>query len=43
MIKQVNRLRSTPAEAVPALPEAPTVPEDVALLREIRDALRAPR
>jgi large conductance mechanosensitive channel len=43
MIKQVNRLRSTPAEAVPVPPEAPAVPEDVALLREIRDALRAPR
>jgi large conductance mechanosensitive channel len=37
MIKQVNRLkRSTPP--VPAAPAAP--PEDIVLLREIRDALR---
>ena len=35
MVKQVNRLRREPAPA----PAAP--PEDVALLREIRDALKA--
>jgi large conductance mechanosensitive channel len=35
MVKQVNRLRRQPAPAVPAAP-----PEDVVLLREIRDALR---
>lgn len=37
MIKQLNRLR-TPAPA--AEPEAPATPEDVMLLREIRDALK---
>ena len=37
MIKQINRLkRETPA--APAAPAAP--PEDIALLREIRDSLR---
>ena len=35
MIKQLNRLR-TPAPE----PEAPATPEDVMLLREIRDALK---
>ena len=35
MVKQINRLKS---EAPPATPAAP--PEDVVLLREIRDALR---
>ena len=35
MVKQVNRLRRAPPPAVPAPP-----PEDVQLLREIRDALR---
>jgi large conductance mechanosensitive channel len=35
MVKQINRLKS---EAPPAAPAAP--PEDVVLLREIRDALR---
>lgn len=39
MIKQINRLkRETPAEAAPAAP-APT-PEDIVLLREIRDSLK---
>lgn len=37
MIKQFNKLRRTQAEA-PAAPAAP--PEDIALLREIRDSLR---
>lgn len=35
MIKQINRLKS---EAPPAAP--PAIPEDVVLLREIRDSLR---
>jgi large conductance mechanosensitive channel len=36
MIKQINRLKKE--EAAPA--EAPATPEDVVLLREIRDSLR---
>jgi large conductance mechanosensitive channel len=40
MIKQVNRLkRETPA-AAPAPAPAPVTPEDVMLLREIRDSLK---
>ncbi len=38
MIKQLNRLR-TPAAPAPE-PEAPATPEDVMLLREIRDSLK---
>lgn len=39
MVKQINRLRrETPAAAAPAAPP----PEDVVLLREIRDSLRRP-
>jgi large conductance mechanosensitive channel len=39
MVKQLNRLRSAPAPAPE--PEAPPpTPEDVLLLREIRDSLR---
>jgi large-conductance mechanosensitive channel len=38
MIKQVNRLKRAAPPAPPAAP-APT-PEDVLLLREIRDALK---
>jgi large conductance mechanosensitive channel len=38
MIKQINRLKQTPAPAAPAAP--PPTPEDVVLLREIRDALK---
>jgi large conductance mechanosensitive channel len=40
MIKQINRLkREAPAEpAAPAAPVAP--PEDIVLLREIRDSLK---
>jgi large conductance mechanosensitive channel len=37
MIKQINRLKREPA---PAPAEAPATPEDVVLLREIRDALK---
>ncbi|MBS0449384.1 MAG: large conductance mechanosensitive channel protein MscL [Proteobacteria bacterium] len=35
MVKQVNRLKQTPPPAAPAAP-----PEDVVLLREIRDSLK---
>ncbi len=38
LIRQINRLRSTPEPAAPAAPTAP--PEDVLLLREIRDSLQ---
>jgi large conductance mechanosensitive channel len=37
MVKQLNRLRS---EAPAPAPEAPVTPEDVMLLREIRDSLK---
>ena len=37
MVKQMNRLRT---EAPAAAPEAPVTPEDVVLLREIRDSLK---
>lgn len=37
MVKQINRLKKTEAPA-PAAPAAP--PEDVLLLREIRDSLK---
>jgi large conductance mechanosensitive channel len=44
MVKQVNRLKraATPEAhaAAPAVPVEPVVPEDVRLLREIRDALK---
>jgi len=40
MVKQINRLRRMP-EPAPAAP--PPAPEDVVLLREIRDALTQPR
>ena len=39
MVKQINKLRKTQAET-PAAPVAP--PEDIALLREIRDSLKRP-
>ena len=38
MVRAINKLRREPAPAAPA--EAPATPEDVLLLREIRDALR---
>ncbi len=38
MIRQINRLRRQPAPAAPVAP-APT-PEDIVLLREIRDSLK---
>ena len=38
MVKQINRLRS--AEPPTPEPEAPATPEDVLLLREIRDSLK---
>ncbi|HSI55927.1 MAG TPA: large conductance mechanosensitive channel protein MscL [Ideonella sp.] len=37
MIKQINRLKHAEATAAPAAPAAP--PEDIVLLREIRDSL----
>ena len=36
MVKQINRLRNT------APPPPPATPEDIALLREIRDSLKRP-
>ena len=39
MIKQINRLKRTP-EAAPAPAEPPPTPEDIQLLREIRDSLK---
>lgn len=38
MVKQINRLRAAEPPAPP--PEAPPTPEDVLLLREIRDSLK---
>ena len=38
MVKQINRLRREEPPAPPAAPASP--PEDIVLLREIRDALR---
>jgi large conductance mechanosensitive channel len=43
MVKQVNRLRQSAEHQPPAEPPAPVTPEDIVLLREIRDALRNPR
>ncbi len=39
MIKQINRLKREP-EAAPAPTEPPPTPEDIQLLREIRDSLK---
>ena len=39
MIKQINRLKREP-DAAPAPAEAPPTPEDIQLLREIRDSLK---
>jgi len=39
MIKQINRLKREP-EAAPAPAEPPATPEDIQLLREIRDSLK---
>jgi large conductance mechanosensitive channel len=39
MVQQINRLRRRSAEPAAAAPAAP--PEDIVLLREIRDSLRA--
>lgn len=39
MIKQINRLKREP-EAAPAAAEPPPTPEDIQLLREIRDSLK---
>jgi large conductance mechanosensitive channel len=41
MVKQINRLkRSDAAAPAPAPAEAPPTPEDIVLLREIRDSLK---
>jgi len=39
MVKQINRLKRADA-AAPAPAEAPATPEDIVLLREIRDSLK---
>ncbi len=39
MIKQINRLKREP-DAAPAPAEPPPTPEDIQLLREIRDSLK---
>ena len=41
MVRQINRLKRRHAPPEPAVPAAPEVAEDVALLREIRDSLKA--
>ncbi len=38
MVKQMNRLKKEAPPAAPAAPAAP--PEDIVLLREIRDSLK---
>jgi large conductance mechanosensitive channel len=40
MVQQINRLKRAQAEPAAAAPAAP--PEDIVLLREIRDSLRKP-
>ncbi len=40
MVKQINRLKAEEAAAPAAPAEPPPTPEDVVLLREIRDALK---
>ncbi len=40
MVRQINRLRRSQAPAPTVPPAAPVVPEEVLLLREIRDTLR---
>ena len=40
MIKQINRLKRHEEVASPAPAAAPATPEDIVLLREIRDALK---
>ncbi len=41
MVKQINRLKRQAPAPAPAAPAAP--PEDIVLLREIRDSLNRPR
>ena len=40
MIKQINRLKREPEPATAAPAEPPPTPEDIQLLREIRDSLK---
>lgn len=42
MVKQINRLKRRQTAEIAAAPAAPQVPEQVLLLREIRDSLRSP-
>ncbi|MDE2606412.1 MAG: large conductance mechanosensitive channel protein MscL [Burkholderiales bacterium] len=41
MVKQINRLRRSHAEAEAKPAEPPPTPEDIQLLREIRDSLKS--
>jgi large conductance mechanosensitive channel len=43
MVKQINRLKRRQTTEASLSPAAPEVPEQVLLLREIRDSLRSPR
>ena len=40
MVKQINRLKRADEPVAPVPEAAPTTPEDIVLLREIRDSLR---
>ena len=42
MVKQINRLKRRQTAEIAAAPAAPQVPEQVLLLREIRDSLQSP-
>lgn len=40
MVKQINRLKKSEAAPAAQAPAAPVTPEDIVLLREIRDSLK---
>ena len=42
MVRQINRLKRRQTSERPVVPAAPEVPEQVLLLREIRDSLQPP-
>jgi large conductance mechanosensitive channel len=42
MVKQINRLKRRQTAEIAAAPAVPQVPEQVLLLREIRDSLQSP-
>ncbi len=42
MVKQINRLKRRQTAEIASAPAAPQVPEQVLLLREIRDSLQSP-